>query len=56
MFQFEAADFLRMNQTRFKAIRDFNNNLIKKNSQKYTFIGVLFEKFVMDKRKIMLQN
>lgn len=44
-----------MNKARFKSIREYNTTKMK-NSELFTFIGVLYEKYEGDKNKIMLQN
>ena len=55
LFRFESSDFLCMNRARFKAISEHNFKLLK-NTEAYTFIGVLYEKFHGETRKLMLQN
>ena len=41
MFKFEPEDYLEMNKARFKSIKEFNTPKLK-NSELYTFIGVLY--------------
>lgn len=55
LFKFDPEDFLEMNKARFKSIREYNTTKMK-NSELFTFIGVLYEKYEGDKNKIMLQN
>lgn len=53
LFKFSPEDYIEMNKARFKAIKEYNTPKIKQ-TELYTFIGVLYEKFAGERNKIML--